>query len=359
MGVQVLEPAAARRLMAGMVIPAHPLALDARRRLDPRRQAALTRYYLAAGAGAVAVGVHTTQFAIRDPGVDLLAPVLGLAARTVDAADPTGRVLKVAGVLGPTDQAVREAALAAQLGYDLGLVSLGGLEALEDLELVAHVRRVTEVLPVMAFYLQPAVGGRPLGFEFWRRLADLPGVYGIKIAPFDRYATVEVVRAVAASDRRAQIALFTGNDDNWVADLLTPFRFTVHGQPVELRITGGLLGQWAVWTRRAVEILEAIHRVSAGAHAAIPQDLLALGATLTEANAALFDPAHRFRGSVAGIHEVLRRQGLLANRWCLDPQEDLSPGQLEAIDRVLAAHPELTDDDFVAQHIHEWMEASA
>ncbi len=358
MGAARLRPGVGERLRTGMVIPAHPLALDAQRRLDVRRQAALTRYYLAAGAGGVAVGVHTTQFGIRDPGVDLLEPVLRLAARTVEAADPAGRTLKVAGVLGPTPQALREAALAADLGYDLGLVSLGGLHALDDAALVEHVRRVSEVLPVMGFYLQPAVGGRPLGFSFWRRLADLPGVAAIKLAPFDRYATVDVVRAVAFSDRAGEIALLTGNDDSWVVDLLTPFRFTVRGQPVRLRITGGLLGQWAVWTRRAVEVLAAIHRVSAPPGAAVPQELLALGAAFTEANAALFDPSHGFRGSIAGIHEVLRRQGLLAGRWCLDPEEDLSPGQMEEIDRVLAAHPELQDDDFVAAHRDEWLEAS-
>lgn len=346
-----LDPARARLLREGTVIPAHPLALTADRRLDERRQRALTRYYVAAGAGGVAVGVHTTQFEIRDVG--LFEPVLRLAAETADAAVDGAPFLKVAGVLGQTEQALREAELAAGLGYDLGLLSLRGLDDWPEARLVEHAREVARVLPVVGFYLQPAVGGRRLSYDFWRAFADVPGVVALKIAPFDRYATLDVVRAVCASERRDEIALYTGNDDAIVVDLLTPYRVRIDGRDVEKRIVGGLLGQWAVWTRTAVRLLEEVRALRGRDE--IPVELLTRATRWTDANAAVFDAANRFHGVIAGVHEVLRTQGLLEGTWCLDPAEDLSPGQAEEIARVRAEHADLTDDAFVAEHRDAWL----
>jgi dihydrodipicolinate synthase/N-acetylneuraminate lyase len=341
------------RLHQGVVIPAHPLALNGSRVLDEQRQAALTRYYLDAGAGGVAVGVHTTQFEIRDRG--LYEPVLTLAAETARGMDLAQRPIMVAGVVGPTAKAVAEAEIAAQLGYDVALVGLGGLGDWSDEELVAHIARITEVLPVFGFYLQPSVGGRPLGYRFWRQVADLEGVKAIKMAPFNRYQTQDVVRAVVESDRRDDIALYTGNDDNIVPDLLTTFRFMVDGKPVEKRIVGGLLGHWAAWTRNAVELLAACHHAVEAQDGAALSDLLTQGVAVTDSNSAFFDPQHSFKGSIAGIHEVLRRQGLLEGIWCLNPDETLSPGQREEIDRVYSAYPELNDDGFVREHLGRWL----
>jgi dihydrodipicolinate synthase/N-acetylneuraminate lyase len=330
------------RLASGCVIPAHPLALTADRRLDERRQRALTRYYLAAGAGGLAVGVHTTQFAIRNPQVGLFRPVLELAAEEMNRA---GRPLvRIAGICGPTAQAVTEAGLARDLGYDAGLLSLAALSDANVDALVAHSRAVADVLPVVGFYLQPSVGGRVLPYSFWRRFAEIEGVVAIKIAPFNRYQTQDVVRAVIEAGRD-DIALYTGNDDAIVADLLTPFRFAGR----ERRIVGGLLGHWSVWTRRAVELLDRCRL------AAATPDLLRLGVEVTDSNAAFFDAANAFRGCIAGLHEVLRRQGLLEGLWCLDAHETLGPGQLAEIDRVSAAYPHLNDDEFVARHRDEWL----
>jgi len=334
------------RLFQGLVIPAHPLALDANRKLDERRQRALTRYYLAAGSGGIAVGVHTTQFEIREPRYGLFQPVLELAAEEMRGST----ALKIAGICGPTPQATAEAELAASLGYDSGLLSLGALKYASVEELLAHARAVASIIPVIGFYLQPSVGGRLLSFEFWSEFTEIENVVAIKMAPFNRYQTLDVVRAVALSGRAGEIALYTGNDDNIVIDLLTEFR--VGG--AALRIRGGLLGHWAVWTCKAVELL--IHlRTVADSNAPISPDLLTLAAQTTDANAALFDPANQFRGCIAGLHEILRRQGLMAGRWCLNPEEDLSPGQAEEIDRVSALYPDLTDDDFVAAHLDEWL----
>jgi dihydrodipicolinate synthase/N-acetylneuraminate lyase len=320
-----------------MVIPAHPLALTADRKLDERRQAALTRYYCESGAGGIAVGVHTTQFAIRDPRIGLFEPVLRLAADVVR--ERGYKVLKVSGVCGATPQAVREAKLARTIGYDLGLLSLAALPNATDDELIGHCRAVTDEIPICGFYLQPSVGGRLLSYEFWRRFCDIPAVRAIKVAPFNRYQTIDVARAVAESGRADEIALYTGNDDNIIPDLLAEFRFAAGS----VRFRGGLLGQWAVWTRRAVELVESIGKRPT-------DEILAQSAALTDANAALFDVRNRFAGCIAGIHEVLRRQGLLAGRWCLDPNEDLGPGQLEEIDRVLAAYPQLNDDEFASRY---------
>ena len=340
------------RLLEGLVIPAHPLALTAERRLDERRQIALTRYYAEAGAGGIAVGVHSTQFAIRAAG--LFEPVLRLAAETAaEAARATGRSLvTIAGAIGPTPQAVAEAETARRLGYDAVLLSLGALREASVAELVAHCRSVAAVLPLVGFYLQPAVGGRPLDEGFWRRFLEIERVVAIKVAPFDRYQTLDVVRALAASGRATEVALYTGNDDAIVLDLLADFPQAKGASPV--RFVGGLLGQWGVWTRRAVQLLDEVKRCrrEGGASAL---ELLALGQQLTDANAALFDARNAFHGCIPGIHEVLRRQGLLAGRWCLDPREDLSPGQEEEIDRVLRDHAHLTDDDFVRENIERWL----
>jgi hypothetical protein len=341
-------------LHAGLVIPAHPLALTAQRKLDECRQRALTRYYLAAGAGGVAIAVHTTQFAIREVG--LLRPVLELAAETVRVeAARTGReIVTVAGVCGDSRQALAEAQLAADLGYDAVLPSLGALREAGDEALLEHCRRLAEVRPLSGFYLQPAVGGRHLGYDFWRRLAEIDNLVAIKIAPFDRYRTLDVVRAVVAAGRVNDVALYTGNDDTIVLDLLTPYRLPTSDGPVTARIVGGLLGHWAVWTQKAVCVVDRAREIAAN-HAPIPQDLLVQAVQVTDANAALFDPAHGFAGCIPGIHEVLRRQGLLAGRWCLDPDEELSPGQMEEIDRVYAAYPHLHDDAFVAEGLDEWL----
>lgn len=341
------------RLQDGLVIPAHPLALTGERRLDERRQRALTRYYLDAGVGGIAVGVHTTQFAIRDPAVGLLEPVLALASETVSEHEALTRrsVVRVAGVRGRTDQAAAEAALARDLGYHVALVGFDVGDRRSSSELVEHVGIVAEVLPVMAFYLQPAVGGRELPAEFWWRLMELEPLVAVKIAPFDRYRTLDVVRAVIESGRAGNVALYTGNDDHIVIDLLTPHRI---GSMDPVYIVGGLLGQWAVWTRRAVELHATCRRIVTERRP-IPQHVLSVAVDLTDANGAIFDAAHGFRGCVPGIHEVLRRQGLLEGTWCLDQDMSLSPGQTEAIDRVLAAYPHLTDDEFVAAGRDRWL----
>jgi len=338
----------------GCVIPAHPLALDERRRLDERRQRALTRYYLDAGAGGLAVGVHTTQFAIHDPAVGLLRPVLELAAETArGSGHSTGRdTVLIAGACGPTAQAVAEAELAASLGYHLVLLS--PTPDLDEDQLIDRARAVGEVLPVVGFYLQPAVGGRTLSRDYWTRLAALDSVAGIKVAPFDRYRTLDVLHGVVRAGRIGDLALYTGNDDHILTDLITPHRVRVDGRSVQVEFVGGLLGQWAVWVRRAVELL-ADARAARNGDDEVMRRLLTLDGHLTDANAAIFDAAHAFHGCIPGIHEILRRQGLLAGRWCLDPAEELSPGQLAEIDRIWSAYPHLNDDEFVAANIDRWL----
>ncbi|NLF39038.1 dihydrodipicolinate synthase family protein [bacterium] len=334
-------------LQKGLVIPAHPLALTARRTLDERHQRALSRYYLAAGAGGLAVGVHTTQFAIRTPRIGLFQPVLELAAEEMDrAARPLARI---AGICGRTRQAVAEAELARRLGYDAGLVSLAAMKHDTVAGLVSHCRAVADVIPVIGFYLQPAAGGRVLPYAFWRKFSEIRNVVAIKAAPFNRYQTIDVIRAVADA-RRDDIALYTGNDDNIIMDLLTPYRF---GSTVR-RFAGGLLGHWAVWTKTAVRLLARCRRTTARGDS-VPASLLRLNIEVTDANAAFFDAANNFSGCIAGIHEVLRRQGLLRGTWCLDPRETLGPGQKAEIDRVYKAYPHLNDDMFVARHLDEWL----
>jgi dihydrodipicolinate synthase/N-acetylneuraminate lyase len=328
-------------LRAGQVIPAHPLALTERRTLDEVRQRGLTRYYIDAGAGGVAVGVHTTQFAIRDSDVGLFRPVLELAMDEAKSrADRSHPFAMIAGVCGHTAQARTEAEIAAALGYDAGLLSLGDWKLEDEAELLDHCRIIGETIPLFGFYLQPAVGGRVLSYRFWREFAEIPSVWAIKIAPFNRYQTIDVVRAVVEAGRD-DIALYTGNDDNIVADLLTPFPVSVGGATVIRWIDGGLLGQWAVWTRAAVAMLARIK--TARALAMIDGSLLSEGAALTDANAAVFDAAHHFAGCIPGIHEVLRREGLLDGIWCLDPNETLSPGQADEITRVERSYAGVTD----------------
>lgn len=341
-------------LRRGAVIPAHLLALDGERRLDAHRQRALTRYYLDAGVGGVAVGVHSTQFAIREAG--LYRPVLELAMRTAREWEPLGGrrpLFMIAGLAGRTDQAVREARLATSIGYHAGLLSLAAMQGADEDELIEHCHAVADVMPLVGFYLQPAVGGIPLSVGFWRRFAKLDNVVAIKMAPFNRYRTLDVIRGVTAACAETRVTLYTGNDDHIVLDLLAPFTFMRDGAPITVRIRGGLLGHWSVWTRAAVQLLERIHAaVEAGN---VPPELLALDAQVTDCNNALFDVAHDFHGCIAGCHEVLRRQGLLQGIWCLDPQEGLSDGQAAELSRVVHDYPHLTDDAFVAQHRERWL----
>ncbi len=339
-----------RELQKGLVIPACPLALNRTRKLDEYRQRVLFRYYIAAGAGGLAVGVHTTQFAIRDPKVSLFRPVLEIASEELRRAGSSR--LGIGGICGATAQAVREAELLCELGFHAGLLSLGALEKATETQLLEHCRRIAQLMPVFGFYLQPAAGGRVLSYSFWRRFAEIPNVVAVKIAPFNRYQTIDVVRAIAESGRE-DIALYTGNDDHIVLDLLAPFRFRVGKKVVERRIVGGLLGQWAVWTSKAVR-LHALCRAVVRQRASIPPALLREASELTDANAAIFDAANDYAGCIPGIHEVLRRQGLLEGTWCLEPGETLSPGQQREIDRVCRAYPHLRDDDFVAAHLRRW-----
>lgn len=342
----------AELLAEGLVVPAHPLALTAERRLDERRQRALTRYYLAAGAGGIAVAVHTTQFEIHEPDRGLLEPVLALTADVQDR-EADRDLVRIAGVVGPTAQAVAEAELAARLGYDAVLLSPRLAGATED-ALIERTRAVGEVLPVIGFYLQEAIGGPVLSRDFWRRFADLPAVVAVKAAPFDRYRTIELVRGVGESDRASDVALYTGNDDAIVADLTAVHRVQAATGARELRFRGGLLGQWAVGTRAATGVLALAKRAQAGDGAAA-LELADLAADLTDLNAAVFDPANGFAGVIAGVHEVLRQQGLLEGIWCLDPDETLSPGQAAEIERVRLAYPRLSDDAFIAEHRDEWL----
>ncbi|MCW5554148.1 MAG: dihydrodipicolinate synthase family protein [Verrucomicrobiae bacterium] len=342
-------------LRAGLVIPAHPLALTEARQLDERHQRALTRYYHAAGAGGVAVGVHTTQFAIREPQHGLLKPVLQLAAETIAACDEaSGRqTVRIAGICGATAQAVAEAQFARAAGYHAGLLSLATLQQANDEALLEHCQTVAREIALVGFYLQPAAGGRVLSFNFWRRFAEIPNVIAVKIAPFNRYQTFDVVRAVAEAGRASDIALYTGNDDSIVTDLLTEYAVVTATGEVRLRIVGGLLGHWACWTRAAAKLLEECK--ATWMNETVPARMLTVAPQVTDCNAAVFDAANGFAGCIAGIHEVLRRQGLLANPLCLDPREELSAGQREEIDRIWRTYPHLNDDQFVEQNLDQWL----
>lgn len=348
-----LSPELLKALHDGLVIPAHPLALDENRKLDERHQRALTRYYAASGAGGIAIGVHSTQFEIRDEPYNLYEPVLRMAAEEIFKANLQRPFIKVAGICGPNEQAVNETRIAQSLGYDAALLSMGGLKGWSEQEILERTKLVAAIMPVIGFYLQPSVGGQIFSFDFWCQFAEIPNVVAIKMAPFNRYQTIDVVRAVCNSSRRDEIALYTGNDDNIVIDLLTTYRFEVAGETVEKAIVGGLLGHWAVWTEKAVTLLEEIKAVRNDYQ--ISKNWLTRNVQVTDSNAAFFDPAHHFEGCIPGIHEVLRRQGLLQGIWCLNPNETLSPGQSEEIDRVYRDYPHLHDDDFVAAHLKEWL----
>jgi dihydrodipicolinate synthase/N-acetylneuraminate lyase len=351
---EMLNASIKHTIAKGGVIPAHPLALSAERRLDERRQRALTRYYVAAGVSGIAVGVHTTQFAIRDSRVGLFEPVLQLAAEEMNRADSvrTEPMIRIGGICGKAAQALREAKLLGDLGYHAGLLSLAALAEADDAAMLCHCRTVAEAIPIVGFYLQPAVGGRVLSSRFWREFAEIENVVAIKIAPFDRYRTLDVVRAVCESNR--PIPLYTGNDDNIVVDLLTTYAFQVGEEIRKICMCGGLLGHWAVWTHNAVQLFRDCQKAACGC-SPVPQELLQRNVEVTDANAAFFDVANRFAGCIAGLNEVLRRQGILEGIWCLDPKETLSRGQKEEIDRVYAAYPHLNDDEFVRQSLDDWL----
>lgn len=347
----MLKIALKQHLHQGTVIPAHPLALDANRQLDEAMQRQLTRYYIASGAGGIAVGVHSTQFEIREPQHNLFEKVLALAAEEVEKAQLERPFIKVAGICGPTHQALAEAETALSLGYDMGLLSMGGLQGWTEAQILDRVRAVSAIIPVFGFYLQPSVGGRIFSYGFWEQFAEIENVMAIKCASFNRYQTLDVMRAVAQSSRRDQIAMYTGNDDNIVADLLTTYRFEVGGQVFEKEFVGGLLGHWAVWTQKAVELLEEVKACKAKGTGADWSRLLTKGIAVTDVNAVMFDPANQFHGCIPGMHEFLLRQGLLKGIWCLNPQEVMSAGQSEEIDRVYRDYPELHDDAFVKQFL--------
>ena len=351
----LLPESVSQVLRQGAVIPAHPLALNAQRQLDPRRQRALSRYYLDAGAGGLAVGVHTTQFAIRENG--MYAPVLEMAMQTAHDWTPLGGprpLVMIAGVVGPTSQACAEAATAKAMGYHAGLLSLAALRGTNEADILAHCRAVAQVIPLVGFYLQPAVGGVVLSAAFWEAFARIEQVVAIKMAPFNRYRTLDVIHGVVAAQAEQRITLYTGNDDHIVLDLVTPFHVKRGAETVQVRIRGGLLGHWSVWTQKAVELLKRCQKESARGQ--ISAELLALASKVTDCNSALFDVAHEFAGCIAGCHEVLRRQGLLEGIWCLDPNEALSAGQAEEITRVSQAYPDLIDDNFVTHHLARWLD---
>ncbi len=351
--MKILQNKILRKLMRGTVIPAHPLALKENRQIDEKRQRALTRYYLDAGAGGIAVGVHTTQFAIRNPEVDLLKKVLTLAMEEIELSGKSN-IIKIAGICGKTKQAASEAEMAVHIGYDLALLSNNDLQALSEKDLITRAQEISQIMPIFGFYLQPAVGGKILSRKFWEKFSEIENVYAIKIAPFNRYQTLDVVQAVCSSSRNENIALYTGNDDNILLDLLTTYEIMTPNGPVKKDIAGGLLGHWSVWTLKAVELLRMVRKIKEKGE---PMDLqvLTLAQQITDSNAAFFDAHNQFKGCIAGLHEVLRRQGLYKGTWCLDPQEQLSAGQADEITRVYQAYPHLHDDKFVKKHLKKWL----
>ena len=338
----------------GTVIPAIPLALDENRKFDEKRQRTLIKYYLNAGAGGIAVAVHTTQFAIRSPEVNLFITVVKTVIDEIEQFEKRTHktIVKIIGVCGKVEQAVSEAKFAAEVNADAVLLSPSGLGDLSEGEMIERTKIIAGIMPVFGFYLQPAAGGRIFSAAYWKRLSDIDGVVAIKCAPFNRYQTIELVRGVALSERRGEIALYTGNDDNILLDLLTKYEINVDGKTIEKRFVGGLLGHWAVWTKTAVDLFENIRQYK---NKDIPAELLTLAIKITDANAAFFDAANHYAGCIPGVHEVLRRQGILKGIWCLNPNETLSPGQSEEIDRVYADYPELNDDEFVKSHLDEWV----
>lgn len=346
---------ALQKLHEGTVIPANPLALDENRQFDEHRQRAVVRYYLDAGVGGLAVAVHTTQFEIRDPKYNLLESVLRVAKEEAASfEEKTGKtVVMVAGACGPKEQAISEAELAKSLGYDAVLLSPGGLSKFSEDELVERTKAVAEIIPVIGFYLQPSVGGRIFSYNYWERICAIPGVVAIKAAPFNRYCTFDVLRAAALSPRADEIALYTGNDDSIVIDLVSNYKFTVDGKTYEKRFVGGLLGHWSVWTKTAVDMFAKLKEIRE--RDTIPAEVIKLANEVTDTNAVFFDAANGFKGCIAGLHEVLRRQGLFKGIWCLNPEETMSEGQSEEIDRVYRMYPHLSDDEFVKANLDKWL----
>ena len=354
MRITDIYPSVLTNFRKGTVIPAMPLALTEERKFDAHYQRVLTNYYLDAGVGGIAVGVHSTQFAIRQHG--LFEPVLSCVSETIDQwSKKTGKkVLKIAGVCGLAQQATSEANFAKRAGYQAVLLSLSALKDATFVEIINHCKQIAEIMPVIGFYLQPAVGGMVLPYSFWKEFVQIPNILGIKIAPFNRYKTFDVVRALCDAGREDDITLYTGNDDNIVLDLLTEYKIQSNGKEKKIRIKGGLLGHWCVWTQKAVTLLDEIHKlIESGKD--IPKELLIRSIEITDSNAAFFDAANEFAGCISGLHEVLRRQGLMKGIWCLDKDEVLSPGQSKEITRVYEAYPHLNDDDFIRANLHKWL----
>ncbi len=345
---------ALRILSEGTVIPATPLALNEDKSFDEKTQRTLMRYYLDAGAGGIATAVHSTQFEIREPEIGLFEPILKLVSEEIDAFERnTGRVIvKIAGVCGEIEQALKEAELAKAYGYDAVLLSPGGLNHLSEEELLIRAEKVATVMPVIGFYLQSAVGGRVFSYNFWEKFCLIDNVVAIKCASFNRYTTIDVVRAAALSPRSSEITLYTGNDDNIVNDLLTTYTFEKEGKTFTKSFEGGLLGHWCVWTKRAVDIFKEIKKEKN--KESISSKYLTLAAEITDVNSAFFDTANSFKGCITGLHEVLRRQGIFKNILCLKEEEALSPGQLEEIDRVYKMYPHLNDDEFIKEKLAQW-----
>lgn len=337
-------------LKEGTVIPAIPLALNDDGTFNEHGQRVLCKYYLDAGVGGIAIAVHTTQFEIRKPEVNLFEPVLKIAAEEIQKfEEKTGKtIVKVSGVCGPIEQATAEAEIAKSYGFDAVLLSPGGLADKDDEYLIERTKAVAGVMPVIGFYLQTACGGRMLNFDYWKQICEIDNVVAIKCASFNRYSTIDVVRAVALSSRNNEIGLYTGNDDNIVVDLLTNYKFEVDGKNVERRFDGGLLGHWSVWTKSVCDMFEKIKG------AEINDEWLTLAAQITDANAAIFDTANNFEGVIAGVHEVLYRQGLMKSVRCINPDEKLSKGQAEELDRVYKMYPHLNDDAFVKENLADW-----
>ena len=337
-------------LKKGTVIPATPLVLDENRKIDEKGIRLLMKYYLNCGVGGIATAVHTTQFEIRKPEIALFDPILKIVSEEIDGFEKKNNkvIVKVAGVCGAAEQAVREAETAKKYGYDAVLLSPGGLNSLSEAELIERTARVAEIMPVIGFYLQTAVGGRVFSYDYWEKICATENVAAIKCASFNRYQTLDVVRAAAMSERSGEITLYTGNDDNIVIDLLTEYSFDKNGKTVKRGFDGGLLGHWSVWTKKAVEIFNRIKEE------AVSKEMLTLAAQVTDSNGAFFDTANNFSGCIPGLHEVLRRQGLMKNIYCLNPEETLSKGQAEEIDRVYRAYPHLNDDKFIADNIEAW-----
>ena len=338
------------RFKDGAVLPAHLLSLKSDKSFDKHRMRALTRYYLDAGAGGVAVGVHTTQFAIRSKG--LYEPVLKQVAETVAEFGDDG-TLKVAGVTGKTEQALGEARIARALDYDAALLNVAAFAGVSEEEILTHCRAIAAVMPIIGFYLLTEVGGIVLSRDFWKQFCEIENVVGIKVAPFNRYRTLDVAHGIVQARAEHRVSLYTGNDDHIVLDLLTPMAVPRGKEMVEVRFRGGLLGHWAIWTKKAVEIFERIKNISKGD--SVPMELLALDSIVTDCNRAIYDAQHDFRGCIPGCHEVLKRQGLFEGTWCLDPNEVLSPGQAQLIDQVYLDYPDMNDDEFVRANLNRWL----